>query len=277
MRLLLASLVLGLAACSQPSGLAPDAAYDLATELARAGDTDRALALVEEAAAGGHLVALRRLAHGYRHGIVFLGPDDAPGRIEVGRTPRAERRVQRAYERALADSLRAGSDQARLFVASGLMGGWMILTDTTGLPDGARASWRIPQSEVDSARALYRQIADGDLPPLELAPLARAVGDEPAYRRHLAQAIARGERDGCVLDVLAEHGQPDVRSAGGLSLFIDRLTACDPREPWGDEMLANIRQSAEDGSARAAGTLDSLRALGLAERYPHLAVHLSDA
>ena len=270
--LLTAQLVALAVACGvEPSGLSPDAAYAAGVAAIEAGDADRALALLDEAAGAGHLDAHRKLIGAYEHGSLRASGRAGADWLPVHSSEHRAERYQSTYARFMGDAVRAGDPDAIRQATKDVLGLRLSVTDREQLPEPIRGLW--DDVDLDSARALYRLVADvPSASQIDLAVIARALGDDAAFHRHLDRAIAGGEPEACVYKVQARYGPPDFRSAAGLKANYDRMADCHPaNEPRGSGFLDNIRQSAARGSARSAEVLDSLEALGLYERYPQLA------
>ncbi len=270
--LLCAQLVaLAVASGVEPSGLTPEAAYVAGSQAVDAGEVDRALHLLDEAASAGHLGALRRLIGAYDHGSLRASDRAGAEWVQVRRSERRADRYRAAYQRFMGDAVRAGDPDAIRQASEEVLGIRLHVADREQLPEPMREHW--DAADLDSAQVLYRLAAEAPgQPQTDLALIARALGDDEAFHRHLNQAIAGDESGACVYKVDAEHGPPDYDSAAGLAARYDRMVACHPANaPDGPGSLDGFRQSAASGSARSAEVLDSLEALGLFERYPQLA------
>ena len=264
-------VVLAVAWAVEPSGLPPQDAYDAGTEAIESGDTRRALALLDQAASAGHLDALRRLTEAYEHGTLRANVGAGALSLSVAPSERRTEHYRAAYRRFMGDAVRAGDPDAIRQAVREVLGVRLYVADRDRLPAPMREHW--DATDLDSARALYRQVAGTPgTSQLDLAMLARALDRGRAFERHLDRAIAGGEAGACVYKVEARHGPADLDSAAGLAAHYDRMVACHPdHAPDGPGSLLGLRQSAARGSERSAEVLDSLEAMGLFDRYPQLA------
>lgn len=257
-----------------PSGLSTTEAYNAARQAARDGDMDLATDLLAEAADGGHLDALNSLARGYKDGVLFVGMVTPNQVISIRPSQRRAARYRRAYDRALADSVRAGHPRALLLAAAELMGPRMAVEKREDLPAEIRERYW-DAVDMDSVRTLYGQVDSADLYGMDLlafAQLGGALGDTTVMMTLYDRAVAEGASGACIYKIQALYGPTDFHSAAGLADHFDRMIACDPALlAEGSSSLAHIRQSAASGVARSAEMLDSLKTLGLFERYPYLA------
>ncbi|PAP77958.1 hypothetical protein [Rubrivirga marina] len=266
-----------LAACRPaPSGLTPHEAALAHLDALRAGDADRALALLDEAAEAGHLEALHILAHAHGRGYLQTPYDSvqkSTSHLPIFSTRWEAGRALRRFERALRDSVRAGSVEAQFLVADRLLG-------TRRIP-GAR-----DEVDPDSARALYHTLAARDADPLRLAFLANRLGDDEAYLAHLDDAAEAGDPNACVFRYWRRRDRDARFSAAGVAREIDALEACRARAleahhdaemfTSGERVVGDLAAQAREGNAEATATLDSLRATGVFDRHPRLAP-LADA
>ena len=272
--LLAAQLVALASACgSAPSGLAPDAAYRAGVQAIEANDADRAVQLFTEAGDAGHLEALRQLTRAYKHGALSASwQPDAPTLYDIRLSARRAERLERAYHRALADSVEAGVPSAILWSAIEEMGVRMYATDRDDLPPELREQhW--DRVDVDAVRALYARLDAAEFDGwerVELARLGHALDDTDGAIAILDQMIADGNSSLCAYKVALLHGPFDAYSAAGLANGYDRMAECSGQPPEAGA-LSGVRESARNGAARSVEVLDSLETLGLFERYPHLA------
>ena len=262
---------LAVATAAEPSELHPQDAYDAGIEAIEAGDARRALALLGQAADAGHLDALRRLEEAYGGGTLRADVRAGAASVPVRPSERRAERVRSAYARFMSDAVRAGDAEATRHAIREVLGVRLLTSNRARLPPPMREHW--DATDLDSVRALYRVVAEAPgASQTSLALIARALGDGPAFERHLDRAIAGGEPHACVYRVEAQYGPPDYDTAAGLAADVDRMVACHPANaPDGPGLLDGFRQSAARGSERSAEMLDSLQALGLFERYPQLA------
>lgn len=267
----LATLVLGRL---QATDRSPQAAYEAAEAALTAGDADRAWDLYNEAADGGHLAALATVVEGREQGYLIVR--DAGGRraghAAVLSLPGQALLARRAFERTLADSARSGRPEVLLLLAQTLRGSMTIINGEFD-PD-----WTT--EDRDSVAAIYQRIQDADLPQFQLALLAKALGDDDAYRQHLDRAAAAGEPHACTFKLFFTGEKHDRSTAADLARYIDAAdAACQPGgKP--DPAADTVRKLAEQiryGNDEAAALLDSLRAEGVFERHPRLAALVADA
>ncbi len=260
------------AACGPaPSGLAPEAAYQAGVRAVEARDTDRALGLFAEAAEVGHLDALRQLTRAYAHGSLSASGQPGAPTVFLDPSPRRAERLERAYQRALSDSVEVGNPRATLWAAVEAMGLRMHAPTRADLPPEIRERYW-DRVDVGAVRALYARLDGADFSGwdrTELARLGLALGDTTGALAVLDRAIAEGDTGACVHKVLALHGPPDYHTAAGLAAHLDQMAACDPALfADGSGLVDTIRQSE---TPRSAEMIDSLATLGLFDRYPALA------
>lgn len=273
-------LLLSLSACRpDPSALSPDDAVRAHIDALRQGDAAHALALLTDAADAGHLEALRVLADARQQGYLRVPYDPAtksatllPIRTTRWKTGRALRR----YERALEDAARAGRAEALFHVADRLLEPRRI--------HGAHVT---VNTDLDSARAIYRTLADRGADPLRLAFLADRLGDEAGHLAHLDTAAEEGDPNACVFRYWARRDRGDRFTAAGVARQIDALETCRDRAieadrtvemfTSGERVVGDLAEQAGRGNAEAMAVLDSLRADGVFERHPRLAPHAEAA
>ena len=270
--LLVAHLAALVVACGLDSPeLTPAAAYAAGVEAIERGDAHRALALFEHAARDGHIDALRQLIGAYERGTLSASTRGGAQRVQVRRSRRRAERYRAQYAHVLGDSVRAGDPIALRQAAKDVLGPRLLFADREQVPEPIRESHWDPV-DLDSARALYRLAARAPRPAsVDLALIARALGNRAAFYRHLDQAIANGDAHACVLKVEAQHGLPDDGSAAERAAFADQMATCDPDRFSDPGSLGGVRQSAASDRARSGEALDSLGSLGLLVRYPPLA------
>lgn len=231
------------------------------SEALAAGDADRALALLEAQAETGDLQALAQLADARSRGYLIASPGTPAVHLPIETWPWEGPLATRRFERALADSVALGSESALFLLADRHL-------------DRPR-----PQSpNVEAARAIYDRLVGEGARPVGLAYLAQRLGDEDAFLRHLADGAAAGDAQACTLHFWQTRAEYDVHSARGMAERIDRIGACQaldpvaeqPTEAYGRYEIEPLVAQHALGNAAAAVTLDSLRALGVFERHPHL-------
>ena len=275
LRLLLAPLALAVGACSSPAapvGSAEDA-IDAAHAAAEAGDTGRALDLIDRAAASGDIEALAFRADVYERGYLAVPAGHRSGEpahhVAFWAWPWEAAGARRDAERALAERVERGVHDALFLLADRLVSGRFV--------DGR---WARPPAERDSARALYRRLAAEGGDPQRLAWLARSLGDPDAWLGHLRDGVAAGDDRACVY-LAAFEDHRDRHSAALTSRAIDALEACramapaadraDPFHTFADRTLGTLAREARSGNGDASAALDSLRQLGVLDRHPRLA------
>lgn len=243
--LCLTALLVALSGCGPSYADLSDADLDEATELAiEAGDWDRAFTLQEEAAERGDVGALRALAVAHERGYVRIpaGPDRPQEYRRVWSLPGQAARMRERYEQALADGARAGEPEALLLVAQSFAGQRQIVNGEME---------PLPEADRDSALAIYRQIADADLPRMSLALLAKGLGDDEAYRRHVDAAVAAREPNACTFKVWFTGTKRDLSTPTGFAEYVDALDGCG--DPEATEHAADrLRPLAENVAAEAA-------------------------
>lgn len=275
-----ALLLLALGACGPaPSGLSPEDAHRAHADALRQRDADRALALLTEAADAGHLVALQTLADARQRGYLRVPYDPATKSatlLPIRTTRWKAGRALRRYERALADSARAGSTESLFLIADRLLE-----------PSRVQGARQTMDADRDSARAIYRSLADRGADPLRLAFLADRLDDEPGHLAHLDAAAEAGDPNACVFRYWARRDRGARFTAAGLAERIDALEACRDRAiashhdaemfTSGVRLVSDLAEQAGRGNAEAEAVLDSLRAAGVFERHPRLAPHADAA
>lgn len=247
----------------------PEAAYEAAQAARTAGDGERAWSLFTEAAGGGHLAALRTVAEARDRG--YLTVDDADGRGATGHVgvlslPGQAALARLAFRHALADSAQTGRPEVLLMLAQELHG------EATFVNGELRSDWS--GGGRDSAAAIYHRIKGADLPRLQLALLAKALGDDDAYRQHVDEAAAAGEPHGCAFKLYFTGDRHDTSTVSGLSRYLDAAgAACPPGGPDDPaaETVRTLAEQAAAGNGAAVDVLDGLRAEGVFERHPRLA------
>lgn len=260
--------VLFLSACaSEPSGLSPADAYDRAENAIAAHDVETAHALLREAAAHNHIPSLEGLAEVYEHGFRVPGGDASA--LFVDTWPGQRMLTHFRLARAVSRGVRAGDPEALLSSVYWSAGGFW--TDQDGVVSPKRR-W----ARRDSARAVYHRIADQDVDPFRLALLAKSLGEEEGYRRHLRDAAAGGDPTACSFLIWFDEEDPQTTTGHveGLARYFDRVDACQPGHPIpypAMSPLRDLRAQLDLGTPAAAVALDSLRHLGVFERHPELA------
>ncbi|OZC02126.1 hypothetical protein [Rubricoccus marinus] len=269
MRFLLLLLPLTLVACADPRPAEPldafRASYD---DALAAGDVERAIKIVEARAKTGDVGAIGHLASIYDEGQVRAPSKPwklgEPMRV---RTWPGQARLWRArYERERDRQARAGDPDALFYAAQDL-----------AFDDGPIDS---PSPEVqakrDSAHAIrQRLIAQGHTMALFSEAMNHSRGDSVRRDSLLAAAEAAGSFEACAWR--AHFSTPNAYTAEAIASHVDRAEACRPllgsREghTFAESTLRSLRQGADNGTPEAITTLDSLRALGVFERHPHLA------
>lgn len=277
MRVFLLSLALSLAlaACSPSVGTGARLvdSPDGYAEAVRSGDSEAALQILDAAADAGHLGALATLADAHQRGYLSVpGNEDGTVHLPIRSWPWTAPLASRRYERAVRARADDGDPDAWFLIADGYV--------AQAFADGA---WATPEADMDSARAIYRRLVATDADPLRLAILAQRVGDEDAYRAHLATAAAGGNSQACIFQSWAERSGTSRFDVGALAAFIDRTEGCRALAPerdrdatlytYGTSAVQTLRSEAEAGNAAAVATLDSLRATGVFDRHPALAPH----
>lgn len=226
--LLAAQLIALAVSCDSPtSGLSAAQAYDAARQANQDGDYDRAIDLLKESAKGGHLDALAHLANGYGKGQVLIGSVRPDQVIPIRVSPFRAQRYQRAYERALADSMQAGHSRAFLHAATLVMGVRIAAIRRDDMPVRHREHW--DAVDIDSAKALYGRIDPAELHGQDLAMLpilGQALGDTTVLMTMYERAVADGDPGACIYKIIAEHGQPDMSTTAGLAAYDARMAEC---------------------------------------------------
>ncbi len=275
-RSLLLVLVWGASACGPaPLNGSPQDAFDAAQEAVDAGDADRALALLDQAADAGHLAALGTRAEAYEQGYLTVRNPGREGAryVTVQPLPGQAALARRAYERTLADSVRAGHPPALLAAALQLAGPLYI-------EEGRQVS-HAPAADLDSAAALYRRLQDTDGPHLQVAFLATALRDEDGRRRHLDAAVTAGEPQACFIKLWWFGDRPDTATAAGMARYLDTIESTCPKSPGATDLAAEsmrtLTDQVERGNEAAVQFLDSLRVEGVFERHPRLAALVDEA
>jgi hypothetical protein len=232
------------------------------------GDAARALSVLDAHAAAGDLDALRTLADAHQRGSLHVPYDSEAGGatlLPIRTTRWQAGRALRRYERALRDSVRAGSHEALFQVAEATFGIGSARVDT----------------DADSARAVYRLLASRGADPLRLAFLADQLGDGAAHLAHLDAAAEAGDPNACALAYWRRRDRDGQFSAAGVAEQVDALEACRARTSQahrdaemlstGERVVKDLVEQASRDNAEAKAVLDSLRADGVFERHPHLA------
>jgi len=253
-----------LLACGR-SGLPPGDAFQAHYKALADGDTHRALALLEDAAESGHLDALATLAEARHRGYLRSPSESAATFIPIVTFPWQAPLAARRLDRALRAGVEAGNETARFFAAEHLLDKRFV--------DG---EWVSSEADRDSARALYRSLADDGADPFRLAFLAQRLQDKDAYFHYLNAAAESGNPSACSLLFW-----PKTRShkpdADALAERIDEVEACRQRVPEADrdqpsfDFAANTVRALVAAGTEMAPVVDSLRALGVFERHPRLA------
>ena len=277
MRALLLVVVLSLAACGPaPSGLSPEDAHLAYREALLDGDGDRALALLNEAAEAGHLGALQTLADARERGYLTT-PYDADRKgmaahVPIRSFPGQAAAARRAYERARDAAARDGDPNAMRSAAFAVLGADTFI-------EGRLDADPTP-AQVDSATVLYERLLDSDLPRLQLAMLAKAIGRGDAYVRHVDEAAAAGEPMGCTFKIWMTGDQPKRSGTAGVAETMERAIACDPDGAgfeYAVDAVRTLRAEIGRGNEAAVVALDSLHALGVFDRHPRLAALVASA
>lgn len=269
MRLLLAAtLALTLAACSP--NLTPDEAAEAAAEAVEAGDAGEALRLYRSAAKRGHLRAMETLADAHRRGYFTRSGSMVTGfnPVRFVGLPWEASHWQRRFEDEMTRQVRAGSTEARYMLAGHLR---------TRHFDGE--TWHDPSpAERDSSEAIYHALAnEGHVNAmLVLSFRANSRGDSLVADRWLARAEEAGSETACWFRVSRAHRH--LTSMKALADGIDAGTRCEameddpsPIRSMAEMALGNLFTQDSLGNEAATAALDSLRALGVFERHPHLA------
>ena len=276
MRPLVLAAALALAACGpSPSGLSPEAAYEAHHDALLDGDAVGALALLKEAAEADHLGALETLADARERGYMrapFDARRKAGTNVAVYSLPGQAEAARERFEAVRDAQARAGDPEAMRSAAFHVLG-----SDT--FIDGRLAADATP-AQLDSAAVLYERLLSTDLPRVQLALLAKALGRDDAYDRHVDEAAAAGEPQGCTCKLYMTDDRPDFSGSAGLALLIDRAMACAPEGPGVEIAARPVRTLLDEtgrGNAAARVTLDTLRRLGVFERHPRLAALVGEA
>ena len=278
MRLALLVLLVAAGCGPGPSGLAPDDAFQASLAAVDQGDVPRALVLLDEAAAAGHLGALEYRARSYRLGYLRTDRYNGwqRGKIEDAHPflvlPGQAEAAEAEYQSALRSAADAGDPDAMFRLALEL-----------GQRRWLGGEWVRTASGLDSARVLYDRLVAADAPPRDLAALARVLDLGPDRWSHLARAAQAGDPVACLHRAYDEHGVPF--SARYLAAAIDALEAC--REmaagtptpvafDHNDQTLGALAEQVRAGNRAARVILDSLRADGVFERHPRLAAVVAE-
>lgn len=272
MKYALILLGLGLAACHSPApGLSAETLRQRADSLALAGAPGVALRYLEAAADQGDLEAFARLAAAHDRGYLRIptDPNSPHGtqHVAIWSFPWQAGRWRSAYEQARDEQAREGDHTALLRLADDLAVPSLWLRRPDALPD------------PDSARAIrQRLIREGSGPAMVHEALRlHSNGDRDGADALLVRAAEAGQPQACELRVAfrTQPGLPsrDDASAQAAATLIDALEACPSRrsESGGTRIVAGLKRGQRSGATQAGAQLDSLRALGVFERHPHLA------
>ena len=260
--------LVSLTACAPAPETDPEQAYARAEQAIRDHDAEAALALLADAARQDHVPSLKLLLDGYDRG--FWVPDEwngtQPVRLPVDARPGQHAMTVLRLRRAVSRGARAGNPDALLEVAHTRLLKYALSRDD-GDPHAS------VQVLLDSARVAYRRADDAGADGLRLAMLARTLGDDPSYRRHLAAAAADGDPTACMLQVWFHEDDPQTTTShmAGVARYFDRIDACAPDRPLPAEALRplrDLRAQLDLGNPAASVALDSLRQLGVFERHP---------
>ena len=269
MRFLFLLLPLALGACADPTPPLPDSEFLAAYDAALAsGDAEAAVAVVKAQAEAGDVGALGQMAAIYRDGYVRdLDTSGESKQATLVVWPWQEGLWRRRYIRERDRQAREGDADALFYAAQDLQKPWIHPTGDVTDPTHA---------ELDSAHTILSRLAAGGHP-LALFSLgadARMEGD-PAADSLLAAAEAAGSFAACVWRASSMQG--DALTSHGLADQIDRgescraLTTRSSASIPSESVIRGLRAGMADGSPEARMHLDSLRALGVFERHPHLA------
>ena len=264
-------LLLALAACAPSPDLDPDQAFARAQQAILDRDAETAHALLADAARQDHIPSLKLLLVGYDRGFRVPGEWDGtePVTLPVNAWPGQFTLTGFRFVRALNRAARAGDPDARLAVA---------LDDfrTTRVVNGEVIPPALTPAQRNTLTALYQGLADTGVDRFQLARLAQVLGDDEAYRRHVAEAAALGDPTACTVKVWFHEDDPQttLSHTAGVARYLDRVKACVPDRPLPPEALhpfRDLRAQLALGNPAAAAALDSLRQLGVFERHPELA------
>ena len=270
MRFLLLILPLALAACSSPGAdLTPEATFALANSAAARGETKEALALYKDAAKRGDLDALSTVSRAMRQGYIRAPePENTrQGEIMAHHLPIFVLPGQAGlwrdrYETEKAGKAAAGDPYARYLVAQDLR---IWKRDAT-------------PAERDSARAIMDGLVAEHFGPAVIPATMRLYreGDVQTADSMLALVKPPYHASACAFGVtwrgMTPAGQtPDI-SAEATARVIDAYEACpdlpDGYEKRSQTIVQNLMRSERE---RDIAHLDSVRALGVFQRHPHLA------
>ena len=244
---------------------------DLATALlksaASSGDTG-AFRTVADAAATGFLVSPRVGSYLYTGGLAAEPDSQLTFRLLPGEGALIAYRYRRSLDKAAA----SGEPDALLAVAETLLGAQARVASGQ-----LRSLDPLAPAELDSARHIYDRLTGADVPRVRLAWIARGLGDEGAFARHIAEGIEADEPLACQFHVWHTGVPPDLSSTQGYADFYDRVLGCDPDEGYAyvADSIAYLAGESERGNEAAAVAVDSLRQLGVFERHPQLAALVS--
>lgn len=272
MKYALILLSLALAACHSPApGLSAETLRQRADSLALAGDAGGALRYLEAAADEGDLEAFAQLAAAHDQGYLRIrteaGSPSGTQLVAIWSFPWQAERWRTAYEQARDEQAREGDHDALLRLADDLAVPSLWLRRPDALPD------------PDSARAIRQRLIREGNGSAMIAEAFRRLhdGDREAADALLVRAEASGHPQACELRVAFRTvpglpPQEDI-SAQATATLIDALEACHSHrsESRGARIIAGLRRGQRAGATQAGAQLDSLRALGVFERHPHLA------
>ncbi len=270
MRLLALGLVAALAACSPEIDLTADAALEAASAAAEAGDTRRAMALIDYAAETGDLDALA-----YREGVFNQGYVRVPEGYTQGQMQRHvalpvmfwhQWEARSDLEDALARGVEAEDATSLLKVAERLSA------------RGHGATER--ESERDSARAIYRFLEDADVDPIRLAFLAFNLENRDEGLRRLEMASNAGDPTACHLAFYWSGEKRRTDTALELSDAIDYFEGCRSRaleagypfrdKPMSESLVTSLTTQAKAGNPASIPLHAELLETGVLERHPRL-------
>lgn len=258
--LLLLLLPLALAACSPD--LSPEAARDLAAEAEASGDARGALRAYKAAAKGGDLEALNIIANAYRDGYVraqTTSASDGATFLPIMTWPGQGDRWQARYSRERDDAARSGDPAA-----------WMRVADDLTVWNREETT-----ADRDSAKAIRQRLVDEGYHGALLHTAFQMMRDDRERAiALLVRAEAAGSPQACHVRQMFERAGTSIVTASQWSDEIDRLESCPAlgtTRPYGAaKVIGNLREAEARGESNATAHLDSLRALGVFERHPHL-------
>ncbi|MEM0962249.1 MAG: hypothetical protein AAGK21_06920, partial [Bacteroidota bacterium] len=108
---------------------------------------------------------------------------------------------------------------------------------------------------------------------VRLAWIAKGLGDDDAFARHIDEGVAAGEPQACTFQLWFTSDGPDLSSTQGYVDYYDRVIACDPGEGFHHvaDSISNLVEEIGRGNEAAVVAVDSLRLLGVFDRHPQLA------